>query len=90
MNPFEMVVLIVMVVMVAGVLKSFIERKKPGGQSGDMMDKFMDDMGLGDYATKSSLAPYLEKIDAMEERIRVLERIATDKKRNLADEINRL
>lgn len=92
MNPFEMVVTIVIVVMIAGVLKSFIERNKPGGKvkSGDMMEGLMDDLGLGDYVTKSNLAPHLEKMAAMEDRIRVLERIATDKKHNLAAEINNL
>lgn len=90
MNVFEMVILIVLVVMIAGVMKSYIERNKPKGLSGDTMDNFMDEMGLGDYVTKSTISPYLEKINALEERIKVLERIATDKGRNLSEEINRL
>ena len=89
MNPFEMVIWIVAIVMVASILKSYITRGK-SDMPEDMMDTMMHSMGMDDYYSKKKIDPYLKRIDEMEERIRILERIATDKSRNLADEINRL
>ena len=88
MGVFEMVFGIVVVVMIASVLKSFFGGRKEG--LSESMDNMMDEMGMGDYCTKKKIEPYLKKIDAMEERLRNLERIATDRGRNLADEIDRL
>ena len=56
-----------------------------------MMQDMMGDMDLGmDYYSKKKLDPYLKKIEAMEQRIRNLEKIATDPRRNLADAIDNL
>ncbi len=38
----------------------------------------------------NDLAKHLDRIDRLEERIKVLERIATDKRDNLKEEIDRL
>lgn len=89
MNPFEMVIWIVVIVTVAGIIKSFINRGKPDMPE-DVMDNMLHNLGMDDYYSKKKIDPYLQRIDKMEERIRILERIATDKSRNLADEINRL
>ncbi len=44
----------------------------------------------GDYYSKKEVDVYIKKIETMEQRIQVLERIATDKGRGLADEIDSL
>lgn len=91
MHVFEMVVLIVAIGVIGGIIKSYIERKDPK-MSKNMMDDLMNDLGMGDdgYCSKKELAPFIEKFTALEERIQVLERIATDKGRNLASEIDNL
>ncbi len=90
MHVFEMVIWIVAICVIGGVIKSYLDRRKGSG-GGDMMDEMMMDMGMGEnYYSKAKMDPYLAKIDALEERVRVLERIATDKGHALAEEINRL
>lgn len=90
MQVFEMVVLIVAICVFGNIIRSYFNRGKPD-DSDAMRESFMEDMGLETpYYTKNKIDPYLVKIDAMEERIQVLERIATDKGRNLASEIDNL
>jgi len=73
MNVFEMVALIVIVTMVAGVVRSHHRTKEAQAMRQTGPDE--------DTAAR---------INALEERVRVLERITTDKRHRLADEIDRL
>ncbi|WP_308909085.1 hypothetical protein [Pseudokordiimonas caeni] len=73
MNPFEMVAIIVIVVAVAGMVRSHhrtqaARAERPAGPD----------------------AETAARLNALEERIRVLERIATDKRSRLSDEIDSL
>lgn len=74
MNPFEMVVLIVAIVMFAGVMRARFSGKRRGAAAADDPE-----------ALRSR-----EEIRALKERIAVLERIATDKESSLEREIERL
>lgn len=78
MHVFEMVVLIVGICVIGGIIKSYLDRNNPKA-SGDVSERQMND-----------LAPFMERFEAMEQRLQVLERIATDKGRNLASEIDNL
>jgi hypothetical protein len=76
MNPFEFVLGIVLIVMIAGVIMSRHKHKYgAGGQNPE---------GDGESARMK------EEIRALRERIHVLERIATDKESGLEREIERL
>ena len=90
MHVFEFVLVIVAICMIGGVLKSYFNRRNPG----DLKEKLYALLGEMDfdmdYYSKKKLDPYLKKIEAMEQRIRNLEKIATDPRRNLADEIDNL
>lgn len=86
MQVFEMVVLIVAICVIGRIIRSYLGRKHPRGS-----DYARDGLGMGKkYYSKKELAPFMAKFEAMEERIQVLERIATDKGRNLASEIDNL
>ena len=76
MNPFEMVAIIVVAVMIASVL-----RAKYGGSSR------RDDSDPREHAEALRLR---EEVKALKERIHVLERIATDRENSLAREIDEL
>ena len=89
MNPFEMVVIIVLIVMGAGVVKNWLKAKENGARLD--LGTLAEDLGLAeDYYSKSQIKPYLDRIEGLEERIKVLERIVTDKSHNLAKEIDEL
>ena len=76
MNPFEMVVLIVAIVMIASVLKSrHSGRHRSRGVEG------------GDSAEALRLR---EEVKQLKERIHVLERITTDRENSLSREIDEL
>ncbi len=76
MNPFEMVVLIVAIVMIAGVLKSrHSGHRRRGVAEG------------GDDAEARRLR---EEVKQLKERIHVLERITTDRENSLSREIEEL
>ncbi len=89
MHVFEMVVWIVAIAVVGGIIKSYFDRGKSRGSEG-MMDDLMNDLGMGDYYSKKEIDRFIGKFESMEQRIQVLERIATDKGRNLASEIDNL
>jgi uncharacterized protein YlxW (UPF0749 family) len=80
MNPFEMVVLIVFIVMVASVLKSRggIRRHRLRGE---------DDAPVEERAETMRLR---EEVKALKDRIHVLERIAVEKEDTLSREIENL
>ncbi|WP_321396438.1 hypothetical protein [Emcibacter sp.] len=89
MNVFEMIVIIVVVTAIAGVLKHWT-RGRNSETDRDYSD-IMSDLGLEeDYYSKKQIQPHLERIRKLEERVQVLERIATDKGSNLAREIDNL
>lgn len=71
MNPYEMVVVIVFLGVVAGVMNNWIKAR---GQAGEN--------GLGESERR--------RMDDLEERIRVLEKIVTDRRYDLKEEIRRL
>ena len=92
MQVFEMVVLIVAIGVGGGLVKSYLNRPEQN-LSKDKLGNLMRDLGLDSedgYYSRKDLAPFMEKFAAMEERLQVLERIATDKGRNLASEIDNL
>lgn len=75
MNPFEMVVLIVAIVMVATVLKA----RMHGRHRVDT-----------DPAEAAEAIRLREEVKALKERLHVLERIATEKENSLAQQIEEL
>jgi hypothetical protein len=74
MNPFEMVLGIVIVVMIATVLKARYKAVGPSAAGSD----------------DSESRRLKEEVRALRERVQVLERIATDKESQLDREIERL
>ena len=77
MNPFEMVVLIVAIVMIAGVLK---------GRGHGRSDRHRD----RDPADDAETLRLREEVKELKERLHVLERIATDRENSLARQIDEL
>jgi len=76
MNPFEMVAIIVVAVMVASVLRAKYGHSRQ-----------QDDADPREQAEALRLR---EEVKALKERIHVLERIATDRENSLAREIDDL
>jgi len=76
MNPFEMVAIIVVAVMVASVLRAKY------GHSRRQVD--------ADPREQAEAIRLREEVKALKERIHVLERIATDRENSLAREIDDL
>jgi hypothetical protein len=75
MNPFEMVVIIVAIVMIAGVIKTRSQGDRRVGRDGP------------DEAETLRLR---EEVKELKERIHVLERIATDRENSLSRQIDEL
>lgn len=91
MGPFEMVVWIVVICTLGSVIGKYLHAKHSKDGKESQPDWSNWDWGMGDPGySKKELKPYLEKIDALEERIRVLERIVTDKSGRLSREIDEL
>ncbi|HET7817433.1 MAG TPA: hypothetical protein VFK58_07645 [Sphingomicrobium sp.] len=78
MNPFEMVVIIVAIVMIASVIKA----RHGHGRRG----------GTGDAEPRERLENQRlrEEVSELKERIKVLERITVDKENSLARQIEEL
>lgn len=74
MNPFEMVVLIVAIVMIASVIKARARARDNAALAADSPDA---------EAMRIEIA-------RLKDRVEVLERLATDKSQRLADEIDSL
>ncbi len=91
MHVFEMVIWIVAISVLGGIVMTYLKRHPDDRHNGGLMGEVFgeDDLGFGGVK-KKEMKECLERMDKMEERLRNLERIATDKKRNLADEIDRL
>ncbi len=85
MHVFEMVVLIVLIGGVVSLVSKYMDRK--GGSDmlglGDDGDPF--GLGLG-----SSNSVSLERLEQLEERVAVLEKIVTDRNYDLKNEFDRL
>jgi hypothetical protein len=82
MNPFEMVVLIVAIVMVTGIIRAkYGYERRPGLRGRHNM------VPPADTAENERLR---EEVKTLKERVAVLERIATDSGNRLEDEIDRL
>jgi cell division protein FtsB len=77
MNPFEMVVLIVAIVMFAGVFKARYSHRNR-------------DVGEDDPANRIENQQLREEVAELKERIKVLERITVEKENSLAREIEDL
>jgi hypothetical protein len=74
MDIFTMVVVIVIVTMVAGVINHWIKSKHKKADPAEMKD----------------IHHRLDRMEKLEKRVTVLEKIVTDKKTKLADEIDNL
>lgn len=74
-SPFTMVVLIVLIAVGAGVVKTWLETKANSG---------------ADTETRARLTEMEDEVLRLRDRVKTLEKIATDKDRNLRDEISRL
>ncbi|GEQ98563.1 hypothetical protein JCM17844_22000 [Iodidimonas gelatinilytica] len=77
MGVFEMVVLIVLIATVGEIVKN---RAKTKTRMEDL-EKRLKELGVADQ---------LKRVDDLEQRVRTLERIATDKRSRLHDEIDAL
>lgn len=75
MDPFQMVVVIVVVTVGAGVINNYLKLKASRS---------------ADSATDMEVQRTLAEIERLKERVRVLEKIVTDKDRALAEEIRKL
>jgi uncharacterized protein YlxW (UPF0749 family) len=77
MNPFEMVAIIVVAVMIASVLRAKYGHRRSEVSSGSALDE----------AEKVRLR---EEVKELKERLKVLERITVEKENSLAREIDQL
>ena len=77
MNPFEMVAIIVVTVMIASVLRAKYSHRRHRGVEADPVEK-VETLRLKD------------EVKQLKERIHVLERIATDKESTLSRQIEEL
>ena len=76
MNPFEMVAVIVVAVMIASVLRARYQHRGGGGEI--------------DPQERAENARLREEVKELKERMKVLERITIEKESSLAREINDL
>ena len=86
MEGTTFVLIIVVMGMVTGIIMEWLKRGR-NQSSGLNINKLVSELGLDDV---DGFKKYREKIANLEERVQVLEKLATDKKHNLADEIDRL
>ncbi|MEQ8322381.1 MAG: hypothetical protein RH946_19115 [Rhodospirillales bacterium] len=75
MDPFQMVVIIVLISVGAGVLKNYFKMKENQQH---------------DAASDKDVQRMQADIERLKERVHVLEKIVTDNDRQLADEIRKL
>lgn len=74
-NPFTMIVAIVLIGVGAGVINNYLKLKANRTE---------------DAASAADVARMQAEIDRLSERVRVLEKIATDKEAQLREDISRL
>lgn len=75
MDPFQMVVIIVLICVGAGVVKNYFKMKQNQ---------------QADAASEKDVLRMQADIDRLKERVHVLEKIVTDNDRQLAEEIRKL
>lgn len=80
MNPFEMVVMIVLIVTIGRVLSG-----RMGGR-----DRRLGGKGQPEVVESAENIRLQAEVARLNERIRVLERLATDPAKRLSDEIDQL
>jgi uncharacterized protein YlxW (UPF0749 family) len=80
MNPFEMVVLIVFIVMVGSVLKSRTGHRLRRGQGDDAIP----------VEERAETLRLRQEVSELKERIKVLERITVEKENTLSRQIEEL
>ncbi len=78
MGPFEMIVAIVFIGVVGGIVRTAMKNRKAGSHD------------IDDYLAKTGLSEKLSRVEQLERRVEVLEKIVTDKSSVLAEEIERL
>jgi glutamate mutase epsilon subunit len=83
MNPFEMVVMIVLIVTIGRVVARRYGGSLPNGKRGAV--GFVDDS-----AGNAEAARLRAEVTRLNDRIQVLERLATDPAKRLSDEIDSL
>ena len=76
MNPFEMVAIIVIAVMITSVLRAKYSHRRRGSEI--------------DPVEQAETLRLKDEVKQLKERLHVLERIATDKENSLAREIEEL
>ena len=76
MNPFEMVAIIVVAVMIASVLRAKYSRRTDTGEAGPQ--------------ERAETLRLREQVKELQERIKVLERITVEKENSLAAQIDEL
>ncbi len=74
-SPFTMVVFIVLIAVTAGVIKNWLEIRAKHQATG---------------ASADDVARMHAEVDQLKERVRILEKLATDSDRRLDEEISRL
>jgi len=82
MNPFEMVVIIVLIVTIGRVLRA--RYGEPSGRRARRLAASESDQGNAEAARLRA------EVTRLNDRIQVLERLATDPARRLSDEIDAL
>ena len=85
MQGEEFIVAIVAIVMITGLIKYWMKNRYEIKRN-----NHENNNNLEDELTKLGVGAQLSKIDNLEQRVRVLEKLATDKKKTLADEIDQL
>ncbi|MFT5775795.1 hypothetical protein [Hyphomonas sp.] len=75
MDPFQMVVIIVLISVGAGVMKNYFKMKQNQ---------------QADAASEKDVVRLRADIDRLKERVHVLEKIVTDNDRQLAEDIRKL
>ena len=85
MNPFEMVVAIIALVTIGSII-----RARHGGRLGRGLDAGFGRRRDAEPAEDPEKQRLREEVQALKERVAVLERIATDSSSNLAREIEQL
>ena len=78
MNPFEMVAIIVVAVMIASVLRAKYSGSRRAGREGIAPQEQAENLRLR------------EEVKELKERLKVLERITVDKENSLARQIEEL
>ncbi|MEM7083273.1 MAG: hypothetical protein AAF465_11115 [Pseudomonadota bacterium] len=87
MHVFEMVVLIVLIGAVASIITKYMDRSGKSGADMLGLGDEDDPLGLG-LGTKNSVS--LERLEKLEARVAVLEKIITDRNYDLKEEFDRL